>query len=266
MTGGTPFNEHLFASEHWIIEDEYSSGEVKARNQLGTALKNFVANELKLNHGKNKVAFMMPRLLQFLTVSLNDELENIAQLPRKHPSLDGKVSLYNCQASAMPMPTNTPEEKAAFWAQLMKELPCLIYDWIHKTPMPAKWQTGRFMMPWRADKISQALDELEDYMRLRDLIYLLLWKNPMSAEDSGITLENRGDSYRGTPTQIESDLCNNLQTKTLSDRLFQRNDIGRLLSRLCHEFPGEFENKRQGRARFYLLRQPEDDTEVTPAI
>ena len=108
MTGGTPFNEHLFAAEHWVIEDEYSSGDMKARNQLGTSIKNFVANAQKLNHGKNKVPFMSPPLLQFMTVTLNDELENIAQLPQKHPSLDGKVSLYDCECSAMPMPTGTP--------------------------------------------------------------------------------------------------------------------------------------------------------------
>lgn len=257
MTGVTSFNEHLFAAEHWIIEDEYSSGDPKARAQLGTALKNFVANQQKLNHGKYKAAFLMPRLLQFLTLSLNDELENIAQLPRKHPSLDDKVSLYDCQYSPMPMPTGTTEEKLAFKAQLMKELPCWIYDLIHKTPMPAKWQSGRFMVPWRAEKVSQALDELEPYMKLRDLLYILLWRNPLGQEvREALTIVPQGNSYLGTPTQIESDLCSSPPVKTLADRLFLKHECGRLLARLCLEFPGEYVNKRKNNGRFYLLNPP----------
>jgi hypothetical protein len=267
MIGATSFNEHLFAAEHWIIEDEYSSGDPKARAQLGTALKNFVANETKLNHGKYKMAFLMPRLLQFLTLSLNDELENIAQLPRKHPSLDDKVSLYNCLCSAMPMPTGTFEEKAAFWAQLLKELPCWIYDLLYKTPMPAKWQSGRFMVPWRAEKVSQALDELEPYMKMRDLIHILLWRNPLEdREGEALTIVAQGNSYLGTPTQIETDLRHQSSpVKTLADDLFRNpSECGRLLTRLCLEFPGEFAKQRTEKARLYLLNPPPAE-EMTPA-
>ena len=261
MTGGTPFNEHLFAAEHWIIEDEYSSGDLKARNQLGTAIKNFVANELKLSHGKNKVPFTVPRLLQFLTVTLNNELENISQLPRKHPSLDGKISLYDCQYSPMPMPTGTDEKDRAFWAQLMKELPCWIYDLIYRTPMPAKWQTGRFMVPWRAEKLSAALDELEPYMKMRDLVHILLWDERRKTDEESpvITISRHGDSWLGTPTQIESDLRHQSSpVKTLADDLFRNpSECGRLLTRLCEHFPREYVNKRTAKERLYLLKRPE---------
>ena len=256
MTGVTPFNEHLFAAEHLIIEDEYSSGDIKSRNQLGTTLKNFVANKQKLNHGKGKAAFTSPELLQFLTISLNDELENIAQLPRKHPSLDGKVSLYDCAASPMPMPTGNDEEKAAFWAQLMKELPCWIYDLLHKTPMPAKWRSGRFMVPWRAQKLSAALDELEPYMRLRDLIYILLWQD-LNKNDSILHLSYEGDFYLGTPTEIELELrAPTSPVKALADDLCKNStECGRLLTRLCEHFPREFV-KRRGDDRIYQLIRP----------
>jgi hypothetical protein len=256
MTGGTPFNEHLFASEHWMIEDEYSAGDIKSRNQLGTALKNFVANEHKLNHGKNKVAFTMPRLLQFLTVTLNDELENIAQLPQKHPSLDGKVSLYDCQCSPMPMPTNTTEEKAAFWAQLMKELPCWIYDLIHKTPMPAKWQCGRFMVPWRAEKVLIALDELQPEIKFRELVQTLYWN---SSEVPGVLcVQSYGTAKEGSATDIESDLRHkDSSVKALADDLLRHPAAaGRYLTRLCDRFPEEFSYKRTMERRVYTLKPP----------
>jgi hypothetical protein len=141
----------------------------------------------------------------------------------------------------------------------MKELPCWIYDLLHKTPMPAKWQSGRFMVPWRAEKISQALDELEPYMRLRDLLYLRLWRNPLGdVEGEVLTIvPQEGSSYLGTPTQIENDLCHQSSpVKTLADRLFQKYECGRLLTKLCLEFPGEYVSKRKTNARLYLLNPP----------
>ena len=261
MTGGTPFNEHLFASEHLIIEDEYSSGDLKSRNQLGTALKNFVANAQKLNHGKNKVAFLMPILLQFMTVSLNDETENIAQLPQKHPSLDGKVSLYDAAASKMPMPTGTPEQKAAFWAQLMKELPCWIYDLLHNTPMPKKWQTGRFMVPWRAEKISVALDELQPEIKFRELVQTLYW----GSNDSSGTycVQSYGDKAKtGSATEIESDLLQKDSPVNAMADVLLRNPAaaGRYLTRLCDRFPEEFSFKRSEDKRCYTIRLPREET------
>ena len=262
MTGGTPFNEHLFASEHWMIEDEYSSGDLKSRNQLGTAIKNFVANAQKLNHGKNKVPFTMPMLLQFLTVSLNDELENIAQLPQKHPSLDGKVSLYDCQYSEMPMPTGTPEEKAAFWAQLMKELPCWIYDLIHKTPMPKKWQTGRFMVPWRAVKVMVALDELQPEIKLRELVQTLYWGGDQTP--GVFVVQSYGNSAKeGSATEIESDLRrSDSPVKAMADDLLRSpSATGRYLTRLCDRFPEEFSFRRTEDKRIYTIKRPAEMTQ-----
>ena len=260
MTGGTPFNEHLFAAEHWVIEDEYSSGDMKARNQLGTSIKNFVANAQKLNHGKNKVPFMSPPLLQFMTVTLNDELENIAQLPQKHPSLDGKVSLYDCECSAMPMPTGTPEEKAAFWAQLMKELPCWIYDLIHKTPMPAKWQTGRFMVPWRAEKVLIALDELQPEIKFRELVQTLYWNT--NDLPTVLCVQSLGAAKEGSATDIESDLRHkDSPVKAMADDLLRHpSAAGRYLTRLCDRFPAEFSFKRTREKRVYTIRAPHSVT------
>ena len=259
MTGVTPFNEHLFAAEHLMIEDEYSSGDNKSRNQLGTALKNFVANKQKLNHGKGKMPFTSPELLQFLTLSLNDELENIAQLPQKHPSLDGKVSLYDCQCSAMPMPTGTPEEKAAFWAQLMRELPCLIYDWIHKTPMPEKWRSGRFMVPWRAERISSELDVLQPEMKLREIIHALYWS---IGDSTTFMIQSYGSSAKiGSATEIECDLrYKDSPCKPIADDLLRNQGAcGRYLQRLCDRFPREFSFKRTDEKRVYTIKKPVND-------
>jgi hypothetical protein len=266
MTGGSSFNEHLFAAEHLIVEDEYSSGDLKSRNQLGTALKNFVANQEKLNHGKGKVAFTVPQLLQRMTVSLNDELENVAQLPQKHPSLDAKVSLYACEFSSMPMPTNTTEQKAAFWAQLMKELPHWVYDLLHKTPMPAKWQCGRFMVPWRAQKVLAALDELQPEIKFRELVHNLYWGEQDLTYS--FTIQDYGAiSKLGTLTQIEADLRHkDSPVKPLADDLFRNPTASaRYLSRLCERFPEEFVSKRRGNARLYLLNPPKplEENEVT---
>lgn len=260
MTGGTPFNEHLFAAEHWMIEDEYSSGDLKSRNQLGTAIKNFVANAQKLNHGKNKVPFLMPLLLQFMTLSLNDEMENIAQLPQKHPSLDGKVSLYDCSCSPMPMPTRTPAEKAAFLAQLMRELPCWIYDLIHKTPMPAKWQTGRFMVPWRAERISRALDALQPETKFRSIVHYLYWGPGELSRDGILFVQSSENAKIGAATDIEADLRHkDSVVKSLADDLLRHpSACGRYLSRLCDRFPEEFSFRRTMYSRIYTIRRPEN--------
>lgn len=264
MTGGSSFNEHLFGAEHLMIEDEYSSGDYRSRQQLGTALKNFVANQKKLNHGKGKCAFLMPRLFQRLTVSLNDELENIAQLPQKHPSLDHKLSLYACQHAPMPMPTRTEAERKVFWAQLMKELPAWIFDLLYKTTIPDRWLDGRFMVAYRHDKISDALDELQPEIKLRELVRAVYWADfPLDYIEIG----SGQDQIWRNPTQFEADLRHQSSpVRSLADDLLRSPAAtGRYFTRLCERFPEEFSSKRTKRERLYGLFRPAmtDDSKVT---
>ena len=195
MSGQTSFNAHILGAEHLMIEDEHSATDLKSRLALGNAIKAFVANSEKQVHAKYQTPFVPPPVFQRLSVSLNDESENVALLPPGDVSLDHKVNLYNVTCVPMPMPTNTTAEQELFWATLVSELPAFIWDLLHQTHIPAEWLDGRFgLKAYRAPRILDLLAEHQPEERLRELINLLYFGD---SNDKNFLAMSSGDLKEG---------------------------------------------------------------------
>lgn len=128
MMGGTQFNRDWFAAEHLVIEDEAASTDLRTRRNFGAQIKQITANRAQNCHGKGKEAATLYPLWR-LSITLNDEPENMAILPPLEDSIEDKLIILKAEKHAMPMPTSTAEEEAAFREAILKCLPGFVH-WI----------------------------------------------------------------------------------------------------------------------------------------
>lgn len=142
MTGATSFNGDLFRAEHLMVEDEAESRDIRARRRFAASIKSIAVNRDQSCHPKNRPAVTLtPRWR--LTISLNDDPERLLVLPPLNPDVADKIILLKTRKQAMPMPTETPEQQAAFWNMLVAELPAFL-AFLDEWEIPAELRSQRF--------------------------------------------------------------------------------------------------------------------------
>ena len=139
----TPFNADLFEGEHLQIEDDQSSTDIRARRNFGTSIKAFSVNESHRLHDKGRRAFNGLKPFWRVTITVNEEPENLMVLPPLDDSLEDKLLLLRAFKCPMPMPTDSNEERAAFWARLQNELPAFVH-FLTTWTIPPELRSSRF--------------------------------------------------------------------------------------------------------------------------
>jgi hypothetical protein len=170
MTGKTHFNAELFGSEHLMVEDEPASTDIRTRHVLGSFIKMFTVNSTQNCHGKNKQAITLTPCWR-LSISVNDEPEHLMVLPPLgSDSVSGKIMLLRAFQRPMPMPTNTDEEKAVFWKQLLDEVPAFL-DFLMHYEIPDELKDSRCgIRTYHNSELLAALGELQPEIRLLNII------------------------------------------------------------------------------------------------
>jgi hypothetical protein len=93
MTAQTSFNSDLFKGEHLIIADETPATDYDSRCAFGAGIKNIVAEPMQRLHAKGKDAMMLEPFWR-VSMSLNDEPENLMVLPPYNDSIKDKLILF----------------------------------------------------------------------------------------------------------------------------------------------------------------------------
>lgn len=96
MTGVTSFNSDLIGCEHLMLEDENAKRDHPSRRALGTSIKSFTVNTQQRVHAKGKEAFTVASR-HWITLSINDEEENLHVLPQLDDSIKDKMILVYCR-------------------------------------------------------------------------------------------------------------------------------------------------------------------------
>lgn len=193
MAGLTPFNAHTFTAEHLVIEDEAASSDIRARRAFGAHLKEVTANEQQNCHGKNRTPVTLTPFWR-LSITVNDEPENLMVLPPIDDSLEDKLILLKARREEMPMPTETGEERRAFWQALTDELPAFVH-FLLMWEIPTKLRSARFgVRHFHHPDILRAIDDLAPERRLLDLIDAELFSGPLA------------DPWEGKAEQLEKRL------------------------------------------------------------
>jgi hypothetical protein len=204
MNGDTDFNGDLFGCEHLMIEDEEASTDIRARRNFGTKIKEITANETHSCHAKYRPAISLSPFWR-LSISVNDEPENLMILPPIDESLEDKLIILKAKKHSMPMPTETDEERQIFIATLQAELPHFI-AFLLDFEVPAELRSQRYgITHYQHPEILEALGTLAPETKLLDLIDTALFHSPAPGvwEGSAAELE-RLLTKEGGPVRREA--------------------------------------------------------------
>jgi hypothetical protein len=180
MSGQTTFNADLFGAEHLMVEDECGSTDLRTRREFGARIKDFTVNEVQSCHAKNREALSL-RPFWRLSISLNDEPENLMILPPIDESLTDKIMLLRTHRAEMPMPTDTNERRAAFRAALTAELPAFV-GYLLRWQIPDDLRSQRFgITTFQHPHLLDAIDDLSPELRLLTLIDAIIFKDAGAA-------------------------------------------------------------------------------------
>jgi hypothetical protein len=220
MTSRTIFSSDMFAAETLAIEDQQESTDIRARRNFGAAIKNVTANEDQRCERKHCDPLTLKPLWRII-ISVNDDPERLQVIPPLDNDIKDKIMLFEVQKHEMPMPTQTIEEKAAFWAALEAELPMFVH-FLDQWQIPADIACGRFgVEAYHNPNLATQLDELAPELRLFELYdrYLLSEKNP---------------EWEGSAAELERELCSDDSKCSLQARklLVGSNTCGNYLARL----------------------------------
>ena len=194
MSGLTPFNSDLFEAEHLMIEDEQASTDIRARRNFGAQLKNITVVDWQRCHAKNRVAISLSPFWR-LSVTVNDEPENLMVLPPIDDSIEDKLIILRASKFPMPMRTATLEQRKVFWQRLIDELPAFL-DFLLQWEIPRELISERFgITHFHHPDILQAINNLAPEYRLLRLI-----------EDE-LFLPGETDAWEGSAEQLERRLC-----------------------------------------------------------
>lgn len=243
MSGATDFNGELFAAEHLMVEDDIPSTDYRARRNFGTHIKGFTVNEVQSCHAKNRQAITL-RPFWRLSISLNDEPENLLILPPLDESLQDKIILLKAHKHAMPMPTHTHEDRSKFWNALISELPAFIWHLTH-WEIPSELKSERFgIKHFHHPELLADLENLAPENRLLEIIDIHF--GAMS-QDSQV--------WRGTAAELTSALLNSgLVAAESKQLLYWDYAAGTYLGRLAKRCPERIELARSAERREWIIK------------
>lgn len=229
MAGKTEFNSDLFSAEHLIMEDESPHTDIKSRRSFGQRIKELTVNLDQRCHKKGREGLTLKPFWR-LSLSMNDETENLMILPPLDQSIVDKIMLLKCEKNPLPIDSRTPEKRAASWEAIMAELPAFL-DHVESFEIPEHMQDARmgvnsFLHPVLVEEVRR----LDPEHHLLELIDIHLWKTEPD------------DYWTGTARELEKLLAEVVTGITWKSNLLAwRQACGTYLSRLCNSKPDRVE-------------------------
>jgi len=262
LTGKEKFSGLIYQNEHLLMGDAKLSNKACDRRDLGSHIKSLVATEDQVM----RVMYVDPlgvRTFTRITISLNDEPENITGLPMMDDSLEDKMFIFRVKEVQWPVMAFTPEDKEKFRVDVIAQIPAFCW-WLDNeyhipeeltrnqaTGKPARFCLNHYHDPY----ILRMLTEMSPEFNLLELIRQAYFTVP--------TLTNaQAKTYHG-PEQIRMsalDLSQGLRGDDSPTRADARtllpngSRIGTLLERLHSKFPENVYQERTAKNRFWVIK------------
>ena len=140
---GSQFNDHLFDSLVWNIDDSLAASDHHAHNKFSNLMKKLVANQEFEVNGKYKQAVKLPWLGR-LVVTANEDSESLRIIPNMELSVRDKISLVQLRhdAPVVQLPEGTPSGKTA--GDLVREELPAFAGWLMNYEVPSELKDTRF--------------------------------------------------------------------------------------------------------------------------
>jgi len=238
-----------------MVEDEVASTDIRSRRHFGARIKDFTVNVVQSCHAKNRQAISLKPFWR-LTVSLNEEPENLLILPPFDDSLADKILLLRVFKVPLPMPTYTPEERDMFWKTLLAELPAFLWHLI-QWEIPAELKCHRFgIQHFHHARLLEALDALTPESKLLGLIDVAFKQGLLDKAD-----------FVGTAEDLEMKLmANALNDYEVKRLLTWSGAAGTYLGRLASKPSPRVFKARKSELRLWRIVPPPSDDAVTPEL
>jgi len=169
MSGQDKFNNEMFSSALWTVDDEKSDSDFKGRAEFKTQIKKITSHSSLRCRGMHSSA-MEIETHKALVICTNESSEALRILPEPEPmdqqEVWDKIILLKCfSRKAWPMPASTDEEKTIFWEKIKEELPAMVFDllyaerWEESSKSP-EFQGGRWpLKSWQHPEIMELLHQ-----------------------------------------------------------------------------------------------------------
>jgi len=236
MTAGTQFNLDLVGAEHLTIEDEAPSHDIRTRRTVGCAIKTMLYSRSQSAHGKGANALTLePRWA--MSISINDEPENVQVIPPLDDSLADKITILKCTNAVRAVPVGMTEKE---WLEqlLRTELAAMLHD-VDRMEVDEEHRDPRSGV--KAYQHPAALEILRSIAPEASLLALIdehIAECPFW-EGSAEQLEKR---LRGLAAHEVERLCRSPHA------------VGTYLSRLAKGQPQRFEKRRTGARNLWRIK------------
>ena len=240
MSGATEFNGDLFASEHLCISDEAPGRDIHSRRSLGSHIKSMLFDIDQSCHPKNRQAITL-RPIWAMSISLNDEPENLQVLPPLDPSLMDKLIILRCVRHPLPWPG--PEIEVL--REIIDTELSQFAHYLDGLTVPEHLVEPRCGL--KAYQHPAILEELMQLSPEHQLIGLI---------DTAI-FENEFLTWRGTAADLETLLRDSKYSRE-ADRLFRFNTAcGVYLARLHEQDPERFKRTKSKNKIRWAITPPQ---------
>lgn len=224
LMGDTAFNEDLLKAEHLMIEDEASSRDPRKRDYFGGQLKNLVANDVVRAHPKGAKALYLQSFNR-VTITLNDQPENMSVLPLIRGDLADKITLLHAQPATFPYGPNSKRGREKFRLKLSDDLPAFLH-FLTEWKIPASMVSQRYgCRSYQDPELLALLNDDQPEVHLLELIDRL---KPWGVDSI---------PWEGSSAKLQNDLEEKDRHGRVSKLLSWHGACGQLLARLYKSFP-----------------------------
>ena len=249
---GEKFNYELAGAEHWRIEDPASTTDIRARRFFGAKLKEATVNsEISINQkGKDALLLTIGRRV---TISVNDEPENLSVIPPLDDSIKDKIFLFKCCAVVDGLAKFKDDkgelDRKALWQCVCDEVKVMRHWLVNGLgELPKELRNVRFgVKAWHHPELLAELANLAPESRLLSLLDEVLFKE-LKPEDL--------QSYEGKAIDIEKQLRASDFSFEADKLLKYHGACGAYLARLEKQHPERISRRIKDGYAVWTIKKP----------
>ena len=253
MVGITQFNSDLFKGEHLIISDENPLTDINSRRAFGSKIKDLIVNPGQRLHPKHRDPIMV-RPFWRLSISVNDEPENLMMLPPLDDSMRDKLMLLRVD-----MPRCLPQtaaERLPFMAKIRAELPHFVHFLVNEFEVPENLQCGRFGITYYHNPtLAESINDLSPESHLLQLIDEHMFNRPIVDEWKG-TSGNLMEELKQCGISVAEEIRKLCQTSIVCGRY-----LTRLAGSKTPSIEGRVSSRKLHGNRIYTIQPPGDQAD-----
>ena len=230
------------------MEDDNYETDHRSRQAFAASVKRITANVEQSYHKKNLPEQTMKPYWR-LSISLNNEENNLAVLPELDPSLEDKLIVFKCERNEMPVPTRGPGRTLE--VAIEEELPAFLHYLRHEHNITPEFASKRygikaFVHPIIREELAQLDPAIAVYSTLRRLY-------------QGARLEK-------TVTDMMFDVGEHAPSSTIPYAFKSEVSLGKALTKLRNNprYSKRISYKHTGEQRIYILNFEDVGEKRTP--